>query len=40
MAEYPITLIVVEVVEAIVLVALVLMVIKIWREVEIPEGTV
>ena len=36
MPEYPITLIAIEVVEAIAIVALILMVIKLWREIEVP----
>lgn len=36
MTEYPITLIAIEVVEAIAIVALILMVIKLWREIEVP----
>jgi len=36
MTEYPITLIAIEVVEAIAIVALIIMVIKLWREIEVP----
>ncbi len=36
MTEYPITMIAIEVVEAIAIVALIMMVIKLWREMEVP----
>lgn len=36
MPEYPVTLIAIEVVEAIAIVALIVMVIKLWREIEVP----
>jgi len=36
MDEYPLTLLVIEFVEAVALVVLFIMVVKLWREVEVP----
>ena len=36
MPEYPLSMIAIEVVEAIAIVALIVMVIKLWREIEVP----
>ena len=36
MDEYPLTLLVIEIVEAVALVVLFIMVVKLWREIEVP----
>lgn len=37
--KYPIALLVIEAVEAVAIIALIYMVIKLWQEVEVPEST-
>jgi len=36
MDEYPLTLLVIEIAEAVALVVLFIMVVKLWREIEVP----
>jgi len=36
MDEYPLTLLLIEIVEAVALVVLFIMVVKLWREIEVP----